>query len=118
MTGVVCVRLVIGVFFVKQKTAYEVRISDWSSDVCSSDLIPAQGLLSPIARIFAGHIAKSTSIGGWSATAHAAMSRSCKALPFRFSPEHWPERSQGRAYRDPAAQGAKDRKSTRLNSSH
>src|SRR3546814_16056599 len=27
------------VFFVKQKTAYEVRISDWSSDVCSSDLI-------------------------------------------------------------------------------
>src|SRR3546814_3799694 len=26
------------VFFVKQKTAYEMRISDWSSDVCSSDL--------------------------------------------------------------------------------
>src|SRR3546814_2241158 len=26
-------------FFFKQKTAYEVRISDWSSDVCSSDLI-------------------------------------------------------------------------------
>src|SRR3546814_7530507 len=26
------------VFFFKQKTAYEVRISDWSSDVCSSDL--------------------------------------------------------------------------------
>src|SRR3546814_5042421 len=25
-------------FFFKQKTAYEVRISDWSSDVCSSDL--------------------------------------------------------------------------------
>src|SRR3546814_14939618 len=25
-------------FFVKQKTAYEMRISDWSSDVCSSDL--------------------------------------------------------------------------------
>src|SRR3546814_5507473 len=27
------------VFFVKQKTAYEMRISDWSSDVCSSDLV-------------------------------------------------------------------------------
>src|SRR3546814_11607451 len=27
------------VFFFKQKTAYELRISDWSSDVCSSDLI-------------------------------------------------------------------------------
>src|SRR3546814_5439688 len=29
----------ITVFFFKQKTAYEMRISDWSSDVCSSDLI-------------------------------------------------------------------------------
>src|SRR3546814_2816843 len=27
-------------FFFKHKTAYEMRISDWSSDVCSSDLIP------------------------------------------------------------------------------
>src|SRR3546814_6582279 len=26
------------VFYIKQKTAYELRISDWSSDVCSSDL--------------------------------------------------------------------------------
>src|SRR3546814_3348382 len=30
--------LVVVVFFFKQKTAYEMRISDWSSDVCSSDL--------------------------------------------------------------------------------
>src|SRR3546814_3763506 len=30
------------VFFFKQKTAYEMRISDWSSDVCSSDLHPQQ----------------------------------------------------------------------------
>src|SRR3546814_3586907 len=29
-------------FFFKQKTAYEMRISDWSSDVCSSDLQPGQ----------------------------------------------------------------------------
>src|SRR3546814_8032245 len=28
-------------FFFKQKTAYEMRISDWSSDVCSSDLLLA-----------------------------------------------------------------------------
>src|SRR3546814_1672554 len=27
-------------FFFKQKPAYELRISDWSSDVCSSDLVP------------------------------------------------------------------------------
>src|SRR3546814_6203010 len=32
-------------FFFKQKTAYEMRISDWSSDVCSSDLDAAVALL-------------------------------------------------------------------------
>src|SRR3546814_9387770 len=32
-------------FFFKQKTAYEMRISDWSSDVCSSDLLARE--LSP-----------------------------------------------------------------------
>src|SRR3546814_17536542 len=31
-------------FFFKQKTAYEVRISDWSSDVCSSDLVRLRSL--------------------------------------------------------------------------
>src|SRR3546814_10193851 len=30
-------------FFFKQKTAYEMRISDWSSDVCSSDLAEEKG---------------------------------------------------------------------------
>src|SRR3546814_3076495 len=30
------------IFFFKQKTAYEMRISDWSSDVCSSDLCRPQ----------------------------------------------------------------------------
>src|SRR3546814_14797400 len=30
-------------FFFKQKTAYEMRISDWSSDVCSSDLLSMTG---------------------------------------------------------------------------
>src|SRR3546814_5671190 len=29
-------------FFFKQKTAYELRISDWSSDVCSSDLLAGE----------------------------------------------------------------------------
>src|SRR3546814_5299636 len=32
---------VVDFFFCKQKTAYEMRISDWSSDVCSSDLVEA-----------------------------------------------------------------------------
>src|SRR3546814_15850858 len=46
-------RLAIGIvliyffFFFKQKTAYEMRISDWSSDVCSSDLGHAGGLHRP-----------------------------------------------------------------------
>src|SRR3546814_1779244 len=31
------------IVFFKQKTAYEMRISDWSSDVCSSDLLPGGG---------------------------------------------------------------------------
>src|SRR3546814_8060112 len=31
--------IVVFFFFFKQKTAYEMRISDWSSDVCSSDLL-------------------------------------------------------------------------------
>src|SRR3546814_8752646 len=35
---VLCSSIFFCVFFFKQKTAYEMRISDWSSDVCSSDL--------------------------------------------------------------------------------
>src|SRR3546814_4907846 len=38
-------------FFYKQKTAYELRISDWSSDVCSSDLPPSG---CPVRRAFPG----------------------------------------------------------------
>src|SRR3546814_1743358 len=33
-----CLLVSVTFFFFKQKTAYEMRISDWSSDVCSSDL--------------------------------------------------------------------------------
>src|SRR3546814_1696260 len=36
--------LIVRIFFFKQKTAYEMRISDWSSDVCSSDLWRARAL--------------------------------------------------------------------------
>src|SRR3546814_6902163 len=39
-----CVFEFVFFFFFKQKTAYEMRISDWSSDVCSSDLIVAGAL--------------------------------------------------------------------------
>src|SRR3546814_10680142 len=44
------------VFFFKQKTAYEVRISDWSSDVCSSDLRePCSEAFATTCRSFAMH---------------------------------------------------------------
>src|SRR3546814_6912879 len=37
----VCIHIICFIFLFKQKTAYEMRISDWSSDVCSSDLAEA-----------------------------------------------------------------------------
>src|SRR3546814_5867668 len=49
---------VLFIFFFKQKTAYEMRISDWSSDVCSSDLFRVvhacwdNGLIEPLRGLF------------------------------------------------------------------
>src|SRR3546814_4458083 len=52
------------IFFFKQKTAYEMRISDWSSDVCSSDLTQPQH----------GHaIAGALRIGGGGACARVGL---------------------------------------------
>src|SRR3546814_4799736 len=46
-----CFRMVLALFcvffFFKQRTAYEMLISDWSSDVCSSDLISIESLPLP-----------------------------------------------------------------------
>src|SRR3546814_8235927 len=39
LSVILCVCCIFFFFFFKQKTAYEMRISDWSSDVCSSDLL-------------------------------------------------------------------------------
>src|SRR3546814_10757043 len=47
---VVAVLLNFVFFFFKQKTAYEMRISDWSSDVCSSDLAGGAGFRAPSLR--------------------------------------------------------------------
>src|SRR3546814_6703757 len=41
-------------FFCKQETAYEMRMSDWSSDVCSSDLIVLLIALLVVASMFVG----------------------------------------------------------------
>src|SRR3546814_2708287 len=50
-------------FFFKQKTAYEMRISDWSSDVCSSDLDGLYRLL-PVRRGVADILAARPLDGG------------------------------------------------------
>src|SRR3546814_6532229 len=42
-------------FFFKQKTAYEMRISDWSSDVCSSDLLAETGIRSNLNPLINDH---------------------------------------------------------------
>src|SRR3546814_4607295 len=48
--------LFIELCFFKQKTAYELRISDWSSDVCSSDLLIATNWLVYIYAIVSDHV--------------------------------------------------------------
>src|SRR3546814_18865482 len=64
-------------FFFKQKTAYEMRISDWSSDVCSSDLADvvvghdaAEGLADPLDFVHRSHSAATfrSSVGTPSST--------------------------------------------------
>src|SRR3546814_5004670 len=46
--------MIIVFFFFKQKTAYEMRISDWSSDVCSSDLHLGEGLATVVVVVVHG----------------------------------------------------------------
>src|SRR3546814_2513582 len=63
-------------FFFKQKTAYEMRISDWSSDVCSSDL----PLSSPASEDSGARVATSTDLPA-SRNRRAAMNPSPPLLP-------------------------------------
>src|SRR3546814_7550115 len=101
-------------FFFKQKTAYEMRISDWSSDVCSSDLT-GRIRLSLFERELdragaeAGHrhAEDPFALGGHITGADRLiefLGRDIDAQPFAVG---------ARAFKLPA-----DRKSTRLNSSH
>src|SRR3546814_1238830 len=59
--NVMIILMVIVFCFIKQKTAYEMRISDWSSDVCSSDL-------ALVAAVDHGPLAPSISIARMAAT--------------------------------------------------
>src|SRR3546814_1634192 len=103
-------------FFFKQKTAYEMRISDWSSDVCSSDLRD----------ILVLDFACDTRIGRQRAARNrrfpvAAPRKGLRDLPLPPA-RAIDQRAVGCVNRDAAGAGIVvdlgDRKSTRLNSSH
>src|SRR3546814_7257287 len=99
-------------FFFKQKTAYEMRISDWSSDVCSSDLRVGQGVPVPAEELL--HYLR-RAIGD--ADRGAQPARDQEGLAPHHPVVH---RLLGIEVVAPAPleQARRDRKSTRLNSSH
>src|SRR3546814_8309787 len=108
------------IFFFKQKTAYEMRISDWSSDVCSSDLVRAQADSRRIGEAIGicGHrLAKGRE--GLKLAAVERMGgfiRAGEMAHKRF--DHQPVEQAGcRLLRGKAQPVHPDRKSTRLNSS-
>src|SRR3546814_10367798 len=80
-------------FFFKQKTAYEMRISDWSSDVCSSDL-----LASALADIDLRALRQGQ---GWSIAGLLALDpvRRRNALHHAWTAQGWPAPSEARLLR-------------------
>src|SRR3546814_2364205 len=79
-------------FFFKQKTAYEMRISDWSSDVCSSDLKMHQGHRGanhPVKRLDDGRV-EITSMNHGFAVEAATLPENAQATHVR-SEEHTSE---------------------------
>src|SRR3546814_1665691 len=113
-------------FFFKQKAAYEMRISDWSSDVCSSDLVLADQLLDLLVTDLAGaeggdrdrsgvrhadrvahlHFAAVGDAGGDDVLRHVARGVGGRTIDL------------GRILARERTTAMADRKSTRLNSSH
>src|SRR3546814_21046380 len=80
------------VFFFKQKTAYEMRISDWSSDVCSSDL-------SQFEFRFVGHLLR---VPGWvphQIDLGMADARHCAHPQFHFARHGFGDRAMRRRER-------------------
>src|SRR3546814_1425163 len=106
------------VFFFKQKTAYEMRISDWSSDVCSSDLLK---LLLDRMSVHRDEVAQWRWGGGHDARAARSRNISNAMLPARLTTK-WRDLETGdrnlAGVRAIEVATPADRKSTRLNSSH
>src|SRR3546814_2071083 len=116
--------IVVSFFFFKQKTAYEMLISDWSSDVCSSDLpfarvwgwrcvwgLPYRGTKSPLPEL--SHV-----LVCYSPCRAARRERRAGGLLRAHGPLRDPARRLDRDGRRRERRGRTDRKSTRLNSSH
>src|SRR3546814_5861769 len=105
------------VFFFKQKTAYEMRISDWSSDVCSSDLhadvlsrnvpvrklqlVDGEAYVATVFDLLAAHYGVDRGLGGEVATSTTTMrltrrpgrkpSPECRAISRSRSPGSSPQ---------------------------
>src|SRR3546814_5921797 len=106
------------IFFFKQKTAYEMRISDWSSDVCSSDLrrTPLRLLKAlPQQRKLCGR--KPALRDGGPGTDRPRATRR-QGIARAGQRTHLQRRDPAAAGRVAPADRSEDRKSTRLNSSH
>src|SRR3546814_4478784 len=105
--------MVVLIFFFKQKTAYEMRISDWSSDVCSSDLgerwrvVLRDGRNGTQREVLARALVNAA--GPWTAEFIEQRAGLGKGLPLRLV--------KGSHIVVPRL-FEQDRKSTRLNSSH
>src|SRR3546814_9226081 len=88
------------VFFFKQKTAYEMRISDWSSDVCSSDLASVTA--------YAKRAAQPGGTGYISAVRCIFVATKCPIPGYPHqSAIRWHERQCRRAVQRPAVQGTR-----------
>src|SRR3546814_8416389 len=102
-------------FFFKQKTAYEMRISDWSSDVCSSDLLTffsaVHASLSALLAVF--HLMFLAFLSACTADLGAKGTKFFSELTFATH-QGGGQPTNVRA----VAVKLEDRKSTRLNSSH
>src|SRR3546814_2584114 len=83
-------------FFFKQKTAYEMRISDWSSDVCSSDLQTAKRDLGTAAHAAVEAALRADLAGEARPTPIAALEPYIAALDLFMSETGWRPRSEER----------------------
>src|SRR3546814_4936342 len=77
-------------FFFKQKTAYEMRISDWSSDVCSSDLLAKMKTYAKVTKQTLTNIAEECELTVQSIEGHEKLRKAWEAREAARPPEPLP----------------------------